>query len=264
VTRAAFEDQVAVVTGAGGGLGRVTAALLAARGASVAILDVRADAARDAAAEIAASGAATLGVACDVSDAQSVASAADSVLRHFGRCDVLINNAGLLLRGPLETHSVEDWDRVLGVNLYGCFNCSQHFGRSMLAAGRGAIVSIASTAVETPSPGAVAYCASKAAIVALTRQMALEWGPHGIRANAVSPGFMRTGMTRDVYQTPEVEQARARMVPLGRVADLHEVASVVAFLASDEAAYVNGMAVTVDGGFTQTLSLMVPRPTPVI
>jgi NAD(P)-dependent dehydrogenase (short-subunit alcohol dehydrogenase family) len=196
----------------------------------------------------------------DVADERAVEAAAAEVERVHGRCDVLVNNAALYARAPLDGHPVELWDAVVAVNLRGYFLCTRAFGRLMLARGGGAIVNVTSIAAHVPTPGAAAYCASKAAILALTRQTALEWGPRGVRANAVSPGFMKTAMSVVDYADEGLAQARAERVPVRRVADPDDVARTIAFLASADAAYVSGEELTVDGGLTQTLSETFPRP----
>jgi len=236
---------VAVVTGAAGGLGGAIVEALKGPGVTTVLVDV--EAGRLAAAAERIEGA--VAIACDVTSAESVQAAAAQVERELGRCDVLVNNAGILVRSPLEEHPIELWDRILAVNLRGYFVTTQAFGRLMLDGDGGAIVNIASLAAEAPSFSNGAYCASKAGVLALTRSTALEWGPRGVRANAVSPAYMRTPMTADMG----TDEARSRTsnVPLGRVGDTSEIARVVAFLAGPDASYLNGVNVPVDGGLSQ-------------
>jgi NAD(P)-dependent dehydrogenase (short-subunit alcohol dehydrogenase family) len=161
---------------------------------------------------------------------------------------VLVNNAGILERAPLEEHPIDVWDRVISVNLRGYFVCTQAFGRLMLAGDGGSIVNVSSLAGESPSHANGAYCASKAGVLALTRSTAVEWGPRGVRANAVSPGYMPTAMTGHI--DADEAATRLRSVPLGRAAETAEIASVIAFLAGPDASYLSGVNVRVDGGLT--------------
>jgi NAD(P)-dependent dehydrogenase (short-subunit alcohol dehydrogenase family) len=193
---------------------------------------------------------------CDVSDHAAVNRLAASV----GPVDVLVNNAAIWRFGPLESVDPADYSRVMAVNLGGTFNCTQAFGRGMLERGRGAIVNIVSIASAAPNPQVGAYSPSKSAVLALTRQTAVEWGPRGVRANAVGPGFVPTEGTGTVYDNAAVREVRAGVVPLRRLGEPADVANAVAFLASDQASYVNGQVIYVDGGFTESLMTLVPRP----
>jgi NAD(P)-dependent dehydrogenase (short-subunit alcohol dehydrogenase family) len=245
-----LDGSVAVVTGAAGGLGGAIVDALLRAGATPVLLDVAGDALEDAARAIEREQGQRPGtIPCDVTDPAAIEDAAAWVERRHGRCDVLVNNAAILERSPLEEHPVDLWDRVLAVNVRGYFLCTQAFGRLMIAAGSGSIVNVASLAGESPSFGNGAYCASKAGVLALTRQTAVEWGPRGIRANAVSPSFMRTPMMAGA--SPEFEQQRTHNVPLGRIAETSEVAGAVVFLAGPGASYLNGVNVPVDGALAQ-------------
>jgi NAD(P)-dependent dehydrogenase (short-subunit alcohol dehydrogenase family) len=257
-----WDGRVVVVTGAAGGLGGAISSRVADRGGFVVALDVDGGAAERAAADIRAAGGRAEPVQCDVTDQASVAAAAGAVLERHGRVDGLVNNAGILTKAPLADETLESWERTMAVNLRGYFLCLQAFGRAMREAGRGAIVNIASIGATAPTVGAGAYCVSKAGVVALTRQAALEWGSAGVRANAVSPGFMKTAMTADRYAVSGLEERRAQLVPLGRIAPVEEVAAVVEFLLDDAAAYVTGREIVVDGGFLHSTTLQVPQPAP--
>jgi len=235
-----LQGSVAVVTGAAGGLGTAIVDELLAEGATPVLLDVR-PVARDG----------LLSLECDVTDGDSLAAAAAETARVHGRCDVLVNNAAILERAPLEEHPVDLWDRVIDVNLTGYFLATQAFGRLMREGGGGSIVNVSSAAGEAPSLENGAYCASKAGVLALTRQIAVEWGPYGIRANAVSPIFMDTPMTADIAGDAERLRQRTHNIPLGRVGDTAEVARVVAFLAGPGSSYLNGINVPVDGALAQ-------------
>ncbi|MCW2976610.1 MAG: short-chain dehydrogenase/reductase [Actinomycetia bacterium] len=251
---------VAVVTGAGGGLGASVAEELARAGAELVLLDVSMDALGPICDTLEqTTGMRPVAIACDVSDADRVDAVQREVEERVGPCTVLVNNAAVYLRAPLEEHSLELWDTTLSVNLRGYFLCTRAFGRSMIAQRSGSIVNVSSIAAQGPTPGAVSYCVSKAAIIALTRQTALEWGGYGVRANAVSPGFMSTPMS-SAFGSDDLYKAREQRVPVGRVGTTAEVARVIGFLAGPDASFISGVNVTVDGGLTQTLSQTFPRP----
>jgi NAD(P)-dependent dehydrogenase (short-subunit alcohol dehydrogenase family) len=243
----ALAGRTAVVTGANGGLGSAILAQLASMGANIVALDLnKMD--LDLPGE-------HLSISCNITNTDEVAAAARAVADRFGRCDILVNNAAILPSPvPLEDTSEDLWDKVLDVNLKGAFLCCQHFGRQMLSAGGGSIVNLASIAASAPNSVGV-YCASKAGVLALTRQIAVEWGPRGLRANAVSPGLVRTPMSEPFYADPSNHASRTAKVASRRIGVPAEVASVIAFLACDAASYVNGQEIVVDGGFLHT-SLM--------
>ena len=245
-----LDERVAVVTGAAGGLGSAIVDALVSAGAMPVLLDVSANGLDDAAARVErACGTRPATIVCDVGDPSAIIDAAADLERRHGRCDVLVNNAAVLERSPLEDHPVDLWDRVISVNLRGYFVCTQAFGRVMIGSGGGTIVNVASLAGESPSIGNGAYCASKAGVLALTRSTAVEWGPRGVRANAVSPSFLRTPMMTEYGE--EHERQRTHNVPLGRIATTAEVAAVVVYLAGPSSSYLNGINVPVDGALSQ-------------
>jgi NAD(P)-dependent dehydrogenase (short-subunit alcohol dehydrogenase family) len=244
------------VTGAGGGIGRAVALAMAEAGATPILLDRDMATCQTTAAELAQQGIEAPAIECDVADAASVTAAAAKA----GPVDMLVNNAGMLRPGPMATLSLEEWNRLLSVNLTGYFLCAQAFGAGMLERRSGAIVHIASIASRFPQGFSGAYSVSKAGVVMLSQQLALEWGPMGVRSNVVSPGLVRTPMSEPFYQTPGVLERRAAAVPLGRVAAPKDIADVVVLLASERAGYVNGEDICADGGFGRSLMSFVPRP----
>ena len=251
-----LSGKVCVVTGAGGGIGRAVALAMARAGARPVLVDRDAATCAETAAALSGMGVEAACLTCDVADPASVTAAAKAT----GPCDILVNNAGLLTPGPLATLPLEDWNRLLSVNLTGYFLCAQAFGQGMLARKSGAVVHIASIAARHTQGYSGAYSVSKAGVVMLSRQLALEWGPYGIRSNVVSPGLVRTPMSEAFYQAPGVAERRAAAVPVGRVAAPGDIADVVVFLASEAARYVTGEDICTDGGFGRTLMSMVPRP----
>jgi NAD(P)-dependent dehydrogenase (short-subunit alcohol dehydrogenase family) len=255
-----LRDRVAVVSGAGGGIGGAVATLLAQAGARLALLDCDEARCLATADGIRPHGAETITLTVDITDQAAVEAAAAHTARELGPPDVLVNNAGILQSGPLASVSLSDWNALLSVNLTGYLLCAQAFGRAMLERKRGTLVHIASIAGRYPQGFSGAYSASKAGVIMLSQQCATEWGPSGVRSNVVSPGLVRTPMSEAFYQSPGVAARRAGIVPLQRVARPEDIAKVVLFLCSDLAGYVNGEDICVDGGFGRTLMAMVPRP----
>lgn len=240
---------VAVVTGAARGIGAAVCARLRDEGYAIVGLDLEAPRRSDYAV-----------LPCDVSDHQQVADAAARIERDVGPVTVLVNNAAIWSFGPIESTTPEEFARVLAVNVGGTFHCSRSFGAGMLQRGRGSIVNMVSIAAVAANPNVGAYSASKAAVVAFTRQTALEWGPHGIRTNAVGPGFVPTPGAGQVYEDEAVRTVRAAAVPLRRLAEPSDIADAVAFLSSEQARYINGQVLYVDGGMSQALMTLIPRP----
>lgn len=252
--------QVCVVTGGGSGIGAATARALAAAGARVAVIDRDAASAERVASELNAAGGRAVGVPCDIADPAAVAAAAEQVRRLLGPVSGLVNNAGLLRAGALDEVSLADWNAVLAVNLSGYLLCAQAFGRDMLAQGRGSIVHVASISGLHPQTRSGAYSASKAGVLLLSKQLAAEWGPRGVRSNAICPGMIRTALSARFYEVPGFEAARAAVTASRRVGEPADIAEPALFLLSERAAYVNGAELVVDGGLDCMLMDMVPRP----
>ncbi|WLS03378.1 SDR family NAD(P)-dependent oxidoreductase [Shinella oryzae] len=251
-----LDGKTAVITGAGGGIGQALARAFAAEGVRVVLLDRTEERTRELADEL---GNGAFVLSCDLSKGDEIAAAAETVEAEGG-ADILVNNAGILRPGPLESVSEADWSAMLSVNLNGYLAAAQAFGRGMIARGSGALVHVASIAGTHPQPASGAYSASKAAILMLSRQLAYEWGPKGIRSNTVSPGLVRTPLSEPFYRDAGVKAKREAMVPLGRIAEPKDMADVALFLASPRASYVTGQDIVVDGGLSQALMGLVPRP----
>jgi glucose 1-dehydrogenase len=256
----ALERQVCVVTGAASGIGAAIARELAAAGACVALLDRNETGCETGAAELRAGGAMALAVGCDTSSETSVRAAAQRVRDELGPCYSLVNNAGMLRAGGLDEVSLDDWNAVLAVNLTGYLLCARAFGAQMREMGRGSIVNVSSIAGLTPQTMSGAYSASKAGVLLLSRQMAVEWGPQGVRSNAICPGMIRTPLSAKFYEEPGFEAKRARVTASRRVGEPQDIADVALFLASPRSGYVNGAELSVDGGMSSMLMDMVPRP----
>ena len=255
-----LKGRVCVVTGAGSGIGAAIAESLAAVGAWVALVDRDGDAARQMATRLDTQGGHALAVACDITDESAVSAAAAQVRESLGHAAVLINNAGLLRPGSLDSVSLADWKAVQAVNLTGYLLCSRAFGQDMLHAGRGSLVHVASVSALHPQTASGAYSASKAGVLLLSRQLAAEWGPRGVRSNAICPGMIRTALSARFYEEPGFEARRAAATASRRVGEPRDIAEPALFLASDRSAYMNGAELLVDGGLGCMLMDMVPRP----
>jgi len=242
-----LKDKVALVTGSARGIGRAIAETLAGRGADIVVADLRAELAAATAQEIAAAtGRKVTSIAVDVSNSASVKAMIDQVLADFGHIDILVNNAGLTRDNLIMRMDEADWDLVLGINLKGAFNCSKAVVRPMMKQRHGRIINISSVSGLAGQAGQANYSASKAGVIGLTKALARELGSRQITVNAVAPGFIPTDLTNDLPE--ELKEATMKAIPLGRWGTREEIAAAVAFLASDEAGYITGHVLSVDGG----------------
>lgn len=243
-----FKGKVAIVTGAGRGIGKATAIALAEEGAKVVVSDLNLQSALDTSSEIRVMGFEALPVKADVSSKKEVTELVEATIRVHERIDILVNNAGIFSTTSIENMTEEEWENVINVNLKGVFLCSQAAMRSMKKQRGGKIVNIASLAAKVGGVFAGAdYAASKAGVICLTKSLAKQLAPYGVNVNAVAPGVIETEMIRNWPK--EVKDDFLKRIPLGRLGTPEEVAEVVVFLVSDGARYVTGATIDVNGGF---------------
>lgn len=243
-----LNEQVAIVTGAGRGLGRKISQFLAAAGARVACVDISQDLAAETVLLIQNAGGTAMAIPCDVTDSQRVQAVVEEVVKTWGGVHILVNNAGITRDGMLLRMKDEQWDAVLAINLRGTFLFTRAVARPMLKQQRGRIINIASVAGLMGNPGQANYSASKAGVIGFTRTVARELAGRNITVNAVAPGFIATDMTASLGE--EVLERIRKETPLGRLGDPEDVAYAVLFLASEAAAFITGHVLTVDGGLS--------------
>jgi NAD(P)-dependent dehydrogenase (short-subunit alcohol dehydrogenase family) len=245
-----FKGRVAVVTGAGRGLGLAFVELLARRGADCVIAELDAALGDAAAARLQAEGLAVSCETVDVSRPDSVEALADAVVQRHGRIDIWINNAGLAEHGPSERLSAQSWQRGTGVMLSGTFYGCQAAGRVMIEQGSGAIINVTSINGFVAQPGRAAYCAAKAGVVRLTEVLAAEWAEHGVRVNAIAPGVILTELSRRAIESGAASvTSYVDRTPAGRLGEVAELDNALLYLASDLSAYVTGQTLRIDGGW---------------
>lgn len=245
-----LEGRISIVTGAGRGIGRAIAEALAARGATVVVSDLDASSGEEVAAAL---GGPAVAIPADVSSRGSVDAMAAAVLERFGRVDVLVNNAGWDVAGPFVESDPADWDRVVGINLYGMLHTCRAVLPVMVGQGAGAVVNLGSDAGRVGSSGEAVYSAAKGGVIAFTKAVARETARHGVRVNCVSPGPTDTALFASMGgDDPKLREALVRAIPMRRLARPEEIAAAVAFLASDEAGFVTGQTLSVSGGLTMS------------
>jgi NAD(P)-dependent dehydrogenase (short-subunit alcohol dehydrogenase family) len=241
----------AVVTGAGRGIGKAIAKALAASRAGVIVCDIDLDAAAQVAAEIESSGGKALPANADVRIRGEIEQMVQRGIREFGGIQILINNAGVVLRKPAEEITEEEWDKVIDINLKGTFLCAQTVGKAMIQRGDGGrIINIASIMGGVALPPRAAYCASKGGIIALTKDLAAEWAKYRVTVNTISPGWTVTEMTQAYFSQEEVRRFLLERIPLNRLGKPEDIANLAVFLASEYSEYITGQAIFVDGGWT--------------
>jgi NAD(P)-dependent dehydrogenase (short-subunit alcohol dehydrogenase family) len=243
-----LEGRIALVTGAGSGIGRATARTFATEGAHVYVTDVNGAAAETVAADIVAGGGAATAITADVSRGQDVAAMFRAVETAHGKLDVLVNNAGLNVRGDFRHLSDADWVTIREVNLDGVVRVARDGFALLKSSGRGSLINVASILANRGLRQLTAYSATKGAVAALTRGLAVEYAPFGIRVNALCPGFVETALTERVLRVPALQKALVDSIALRRLGLPEEIAKAALFLASDDASYVTGAELPVDGG----------------
>ncbi|GED70778.1 3-oxoacyl-ACP reductase [Brevibacillus reuszeri] len=246
--------KVAIVTGAGRGIGAATAKRLASDGAKVGVLDLKEEFTAETVSEIQAAGGEAIGLACDVADATQVENAVTALVNHFGRLDILVNNAGVIRDNMLFKMTEDDWDTVMNIHLKGSFLMSRGVQKHMVSQRYGKIVNLSSISA-LGSRGQANYSAAKAGLQGFTKTLSIELGPFNINVNAVAPGFIATDMTKETARRigvsfEEFEKESAAQIPLRRAGKPEDIANVVSFLVSEEASYVSGQIIYVSGGPT--------------
>jgi len=244
-----LKNKIAIVTGSGRGIGKSTALELAKEGAKVVVSDIDIKECQNVCDEIKKIGSDAIAVKCDISKKSDVDAMIKKIMQKFQKIDILINNAGVVLMKPFVEMTEKDWDFVLDINLKGVFLCTNAVAKQMIKQKSGKIISVASIAGEVGFMNTSAYCASKAGIINLTRELAMELSPHNINVNAIAPGVIATKMTEDMLKDKKTKEVLLASTPLGRVGQPEEIGKAVVFLASDDSNFITGHTLVVDGGW---------------
>ena len=256
-----LEGEVCVVTGALGGMGVEICREFARNGANVVLLDLDEEKVRTAAAGLSDEfGIHAEGYRMDATNEEEVQAAVDATIRDFGHVDALVNTAGILRFSPMEDLALSDWEAVIRVNLTGTFIASQRFGREMIRQGAGRLVHISTAASYQPEPFPGVYSSTKAGVNMMSKMMAAEWGPYGVRSNCVCPCFVKTPMSANFYSDPEVERSRSRLIATRRIGEVTDIANAVMFLASTRSDFTTGAEIMVDGGFSNMMGDLTAKP----
>jgi len=243
------KNKIAIVTGSGRGIGKSTVLELAKEGAKVVVSDIDIKECQNVCDEIKKIGSDAIAVKCDISKKSDVDAMIKKTMQKFQKIDILINNAGVVLMKPFVEMTEKDWDFVLDINLKGVFLCTNAVVKQMIKQKSGKIISVASIAGEVGFMNTSAYCASKAGIINLTRELALELSPHNINVNAIAPGVIATKMTEDMLKDKKTKEVLLASTPLGRVGQPEEIGKAAVFLASDDSNFITGHTLVVDGGW---------------
>jgi NAD(P)-dependent dehydrogenase (short-subunit alcohol dehydrogenase family) len=252
--------KIVCITGAGGGIGRACALAFAKAGAIPVLMDRNSESLEETASQFALQDRQFFSIPCDVGDHASIQKAVAQTKTLTGGCDILINNAAIMRPGGLDSLSLADWNTQIAINLTGYFLMAQSLFPQMRQRDGGSIIHIASTSATHPQGESGAYSVCKAGILMLSRQLAVEWGPVGIRSNVVSPGMVETPLSRAFYEAPEIRKKRENVVPVRRIGQSSDMADAALFLASRRSSYISGEEITVDGGFTRMIMNLIPRP----
>lgn len=244
-----LNNKAALVTGAGSGIGRAISIRFAKEGADVAVADIKGESAEETAKEIEKLGRASIFIRADVSNAADAEKMVKKTIKKFGKLDILVNNAGVTIAKPLLEITESDWNTTINVCLKSVFLCSKAAVPQMVKQGSGKIINIASIAGQTGGPNLTAYCAAKGGVVNLTRALALELAPKKINVNAIGPGPTETPMSKSMLENPRERQELLSLIPWGRFGKPEDMAAVAVFLASDDADYITGSTIFVEGGW---------------
>lgn len=245
-----LKEKVAVVTGAGGGIGRAIAQIFAQEGAEVVVSDYKSEGGEETVRLIKESGWKAIFIQADVSQEEEVKNLVEKTISQFGRLDILVNNAGVYLPNDAISGTNEEWQKTLNIDLGGVWLCSKYALPKMISQGKGKIINIASIAGLVGFQNSAAYCAAKGGVVNLTREMALDYGKNKINVNAIAPGVIKTAMTKDILADEKMTKQLLTGIPIGRFGEPEDVAYLALYLASDASDFVSGQVFAIDGGWT--------------